>query len=365
MPIDPGGPPAFGTDEYRNMAVEVIRRSSRLDPSDPATIDISPAAVGGNRLGTDDGTGHEVNPVTGKPYAGQVVRLGDFGRAVAEYWADGPESETPPGHWNVLANHVGDELGGELRIGGTGPVIPRLEWDVKTYLALNGAVHDAAIAAWGLKGHYDSVRPISMVRYLGSLGQSSDPGGPSYHRHGLPLVDDLLEVISEETTAAGERHAPLRGHEGEIAIRAWAGNPDDPATETSGVGWILASSWVPYQLPTFVTPSFQGYVSGHSTFSRAAAEVMTAMTGSEYFPGGLSSETTVAGGLKFERGPTSDVVLQWATYYDAADQAGQSRLWSGIHIAADDFAGRRIGAECGKAAWSRAQLYFGGTAAAP
>jgi len=66
---------------------------------------------------------------------------------------------------------VGDELDPDLHIGGTGPQVDRLEWDVKTYLALNGALHDAAIAAWGLNGHYDSARPISMVRYLGSLGQ--------------------------------------------------------------------------------------------------------------------------------------------------------------------------------------------------
>ena len=58
-------------------------------------------------------------------------------------------------------------------------MVDRLEWDVKMYFALNGAVHDAAIAAWGLKGFYDSVRPISMIRYMGGLGQSSDPTGPS------------------------------------------------------------------------------------------------------------------------------------------------------------------------------------------
>ena len=96
--------------------------------------------------------------------------------------------------------------------------------------------------------------------------------------------------------------------------------------------WILAANWIPYQLPTFVTPAFPGYVSGHSTFSRAAAEVLTAITGSEYFPGGLSGYTIPAGSLKFEQGPTTDIRLQWATYYDAADQAGQSRLWGGIHV---------------------------------
>jgi hypothetical protein len=201
-----------------------------------------------------------------------------------------------------------------------------------------------------------------MIRYLAGNGQSSDPSQPSYDPDGIPLEPGLVELITERTTGPGERHAALAGHEGEIAIRAWAGNPADPKTQTGGVGWILASEWVPYQLPTFVTPSFQGYVSGHSTFSRAAAEVLAAFTGSEYFPGGLGEWTIRAGELKVERGPTRDVTLQAATYADAADQAGRSRLFGGIHIAADDLTGRWIGAECGKAAWAAAQHFFDGTA---
>jgi hypothetical protein len=232
---------------------------------------------------------------------------------------------------------------------------------VKLYLALNGAVHDAAIAAWGLKGHYDSIRPISMIRYMGGLGQSSDPGAPSYNREGLPIVPGLIEVITRESSAPGQRHAALAAGVGKVAIRAWAGDPADPKTQTSGAAWMLAGNWVPYQLPTFVTPSFPAYASGHSTFSRAAAEVMTAFTGSEYFPGGVSGYTIKANSLKFEKGPTTDIRLEWATYYDAADQAGQSRIWGGIHIQADDFTGRIIGSQCGKEAWTLAQRFYAGT----
>ncbi len=368
VPIDPGPPPRLGdpaTDQaFKDQAVEVIRLSSLLDPTGGATIDISPGARGGNSLGANDGSGHPVNPATGQPYPSDVVNLGDFARVMAEFWADGPKSETPPGHWNVLANLVSDELSPDLRIGGAGPAVDRLQWDVKLYLALNGAVHDAAIAAWGLKGDYDGTRPISMIRYMGGLGQSSDPTGPSYNREGLPLVPGLIEVITKATAAAGQRHAALAGHEGEIAIHAWAGNPKDPKTQIGGVTWILAAGWIPYQLPTFVTPAFQGYISGHSTFSRAGAEVLTGFTGSEYFPGGISGYTIKAGSLKFEAGPTTDIRLEWATYYDASDQAGQSRLYGGIHVQADDFTGRMIGSECGKEAWARAQQLYGGQAGA-
>ena len=364
LPLDPGPPPMLddpGTDrDFKQAAIDVVRGSAQLDPTHDVTIDISPRALGGNPLGTNDGHGHDVDPVTGEPYAPNIVNRGDFARALTEFWADGPRSETPPGHWNVVANTVSDSAGLELRIGGTGPEVDRLEWDVKLYLALNAAVHDAAVAAWGAKGYYDTVRPISMIRYMGGLGQSSDPEGPSYDPRGLPLVRGLVEVITRRTTAPGGRHRALDGHEGEIAVRAWTGNPDDPEHEVGGVGWILATDWVPYQQPTFVTPAFAGYVSGHSTFSRAAAEVLTAITGSEYFPGGLSEWTIPAGSLEVESGPTQDVTLQWATYYDAADQAGVSRIYGGIHIPADDFAGRRIGAVCGTAVWERVQSYFDG-----
>ena len=366
VPMDPGSPPQLGdpaSDQvFKDQAVEVIRDSSELDPTAAVTTDISPSVRGNNTLGSNDGQGRPVNPTTGQPYAAEPVNQGDFARALTEFWADGPKSETPPGHWNVIANTVSDQLAPNLKIGGAGPTVDRLEWDVKLYLALNGAVHDGAIAAWGLKGHYDSVRPISMIRYMAGLGQSSDPNLPSYNKEGLPLVPGLVEVITKETTAPGQRHAALTGHEGEIAIKAWAGNPKDPKTQTSGATWILGVNWVPYQLPTFVTPSFSAYISGHSTFSRAAAEVMVGFTGNEYFPGGLSEWTVKAGSLKVEAGPTKDVTLEWATYYDAADQAGQSRLFGGIHIQADDFNGRKVGSQCGKEAWAQAQRYYAGTA---
>ncbi len=362
LPFDPGGPPRLGDPlsdaVFKTQAVEVIRDSSLLDLASDTMIDISPGAIGDNALGSNGGHGHAINPATGQAYAPQTVKAGDFYRTIAEFWADGPRSETPPGHWNVLANAVSDAFSPNLRIGGGGPVIDRLQWDVKLYLALNGAVHDAAIAAWGLKGRYDGNRPISIIRYMASLGQSSDPSLAAYNTRGLPLVPGLIELITRAKTANGGPMADLRGNEGKIALRTW--QRDAPDTNLSHVGWILGTMWMPYQLPTFVTPSFPGYVSGHSTFSRAAAEVLTGITGSEYFPGGFSSWTVPALSFRIAAGPTADVVLQWATYYDAADQAGQSRLFGGIHVQADDFTGRVVGSMCGKDAWVLAQRYYAG-----
>jgi len=357
--IDPGPPPFFGVGndaEFLANIVAVIRRSSELSPDDGATLDISPGALGHNTLGANDGTGHQLNPATGLLYAPNVVKRGDFARVLAEFWADGPNSETPPGHWNTIANAVSDYPGLVKRIGGTGPIVDDLEWDVKLYFALNAALHDAACAAWSLKRYYDGWRPISAIRYLGQLGQSSDPSGPSYHPHGLPLIPNLIEVVNPLMALTNADLAL-----GRIALRTWPGQPTDPTNQYSGVRWVHADNWLPYQKASFVTPAFPGYISGHSTFSRAAAEVLTAITGSPFFPGGMGTDTAVSNtSLSFEKGPSQTVELQWGTYYDASDQAGLSRLWGGIHPPADDFAGRRHGSQCGLAAWALVQKYFDG-----
>ena len=150
-------------------------------------------------------------------------------------------------------------------------------------------------------------------------------------------------------------------HIGKIKVLAWRGPDfiDDPETDQAGVGWIRAENWWPYQRPSFVTPPFAGYVSGHSTYSRAAAEIMTEFTGSPYFPGGKSGfEVTANEFLVFEEGPSVDMTLEWATYRDASDQCSLSRIWGGIHPPADDIPGRLIGREIGIDAFDLAAQYF-------
>ncbi len=328
LPIDPGPPPVVPSPEFSDELLQVLEASAGLGEGQ-ATIDIAPEGD---------------NPLTGQPYAPNVVDTADYGRIIAEYWADGPESETPPGHWNLLANDVSDQLDFEATLMIDGKPVDRLEWDVKLHLALNGALHDAAIAAWGTKRHYDYVRPISAIRHFGALDE-------------LPERPGLVETVTAESSQPGQRHAELAAHVGRQVVLAWT-PPGDDSTFIGGVSWMLPEQWVPYQRPTFVTPSFPGYVSGHSTFSRAGAEILTAFTGSPHFPGGQATHSVAVGDLRHEVGPSADVELQWGTYREAADEAGVSRIWGGIHVPADDFAGRELGAQVGLAAWDRAQDLF-------
>ena len=134
-------------------------------------------------------------------------------------------------------------------------------------------------------------------------------------------------------------------------IRAWAG-------PYQGTKSIDGGTWFPYQPATFPTPPFPEYSSGHSNFSAAGAEILKRFTNSDAFG---ATVTLAAGSSKVESGavPTSDVTLSWPTFSDAADQAGISRRYGGIHFEQGDLdapngPGRRAGA------WKKAQGYWQG-----
>ena len=147
--------------------------------------------------------GHSINPSTGLAYAANMVPRGDYARVLAEFWADGPESETPPGHWFTILNYVSDHPLLVKKFQGEGVVLDDLEWDVKTYLALGSAMHDCAVSAWGVKGWYDSSRPITAIRGMAELGQRTDPTADNYHPGGLHLIPGSIETVEVGDNLAG------------------------------------------------------------------------------------------------------------------------------------------------------------------
>jgi len=180
--------------------------------------------------------------------------------------------------------------------------------DVKMFFVLSNAIFDASIAAWDAKRTYDSVRPVTAI----------------------PLL--------------------FRGK----TIRSWGG-PGKGTVEMDG------AQWIPYQAATFPTPPFPDYVSGHSTYSAAAARILELWTGSDHFG---NSVTLPAGSSKIEPAvtPAHPVTLRWETFTDAANEAGISRRYGGIHFRASDLAGRLLARIVTFRAWQKAQSYFDGSA---
>jgi len=215
------------------------------------------------------------------------ANLTDRQKMIAEYWADGPNSELPPGHWDLFAQFV------------SARDHHNLAKDVKMFFALTNAIFDVSISVWDAKRAFDSVRPVTAIPFM------------------------------------------LQGQQ----IQAWGG-------PFRGTVTMDGSEWIPYQLSTFPTPPFPEFVSGHSAFSAAGAQILRRFTRSNRFAG---SVTFPAGSSTVEPGltPAEDITLSWRTFTRAANEAGISRRYGGIHFKSADYAGRAIGRVIAEQTWEK------------
>lgn len=343
---------------------------SHLDPDDGELWDTSPASQGNVTEypvdeagvmafydlfeGGDNSTGHAVDPTSGQPYAPNIVKRADHARGLAEFWSEGPGGVSAPLRWFQFLHAAMDHPLFDRRWRGEGPVLDELDYDVKAFFTLGAALHDAAVAAWSNMAYHDHVRPISAIRFMADLGQSSDGQAVDFQAGGLPLVPGYMERVEAGDPLAGGNNE----HLGKLKMFTYRG-PEavlDPATDVAGAGWILAQDWMPYQLAEYVSPPHGGYVSGSSAMSRAAAQVLEEITGNAYFPGGLHRVQLEQNSfLQVEMGPSLTMELQWATYADAADACGLAQIWGGTNSPLNDMAGRVLGKQVGELAVGRAR----------
>jgi hypothetical protein len=233
---------------------------------------------GSNQLGTLNASGKayseptlDPNYVAYKP-VNTVDQLNSINhwqplRQIANYWADGAGTVTPPGHWNVIAQEISQRDNHTL------------DDDVKMFFALDNALSDASIAAWDAKRAYDGVRPITAINYL------------------------------------------------------FKNDPDFQAKYPNG--------WNSY----IGTPPFAEYVSGHSTFSAAAAETLKLFTGSDYYGGSYTDSAT-------------GITLEWDTFSNAAAEGGMSRLYGGIHFMDGNLVGQDLGRKVAGWVWDKVGSYI-------
>jgi len=103
-----------------------------------------------------------------------------------------------------------------------------------------------------------------------------------------------------------------------------AGEDGNPATQPD-----------PTWLPLISTPPFPSYTSGHSTFSGAASRVLANFFGSDDVSFSTTSDSLPG------------VTRSFTSFSQAADEAGQSRIYAGIHWQYDNQAGLASGRDLG------------------
>ncbi|MGE5757187.1 MAG: vanadium-dependent haloperoxidase [Planctomycetaceae bacterium] len=231
-PTPPGFAPALDP-QWGQVTPFALASGSQFRPGPPPALtspEYAAALDQAERLGASDST----------------TRTADQTQ-IALFWADGAGTETPPGHWNTIAERVALERHDSLAK------------DARIFALLDITLADAAIACWDAKYTYDLWRPAAAIR----------------------------------TTA-------------------------DP-------GWT----------PLLVTPPFPSYFSGHSTFSAAATAVLSGIYGPN------TAFTTTSDALP-------GVTRSFPSFQAAAEEAGMSRIYGGIHYQFDNQAGLAVGRQIGR-----------------
>ena len=235
--------------------------------------------------------------------------LTDQQKLIAEFWEDAGGTSFPPGTFMTFGQYVSARDDNSL------------DQDAQMFLMMGNAVFDAGVATWESKVFYDYTRPVRAIRELGELGLVGTEG-----------TDELTQ-------------------EQGFVIEAWGGPGEGTRT-------ILAENFLSYQTPgADPSPPFAEYTSGHSAFSSAGAEILRLFTSSDGFGASVTFEP---GESRFEPGITPAVAetLAWDSFTDAAEEAGLSRIFGGIHFEDGDVNGRTLGRQAAREVWNEANGFI-------
>jgi membrane-associated phospholipid phosphatase len=123
---------------------------------------------------------------------------------IALFWADGAGTETPPGHWNSIAQGVAAARGNTM------------EQNARLFALLNIAMADAAICAWDAKYTYHFWRPVTAIRngdVDGNPATNADPNWSSFI-----VTPPFPDYVSGHSTFSGAASIVLAMFYGTDAI---------------------------------------------------------------------------------------------------------------------------------------------------
>lgn len=311
--VDPNDPDSFVDQSFLTPHWGAVRPFAMTDGSQ--FLPPAPPQRGSAETYTDFfgnvSTNDEAYVIQANEVLAFNATLTDRQKVIAEFWADGPRTWTPPGHWNQIAQGI--SIRDQHTVGD----------DVKMFFALNAALLDAAISSWDAKRRYDFVRPVSALQDLYFDQEIQAWGGPN---QGTQTILGQEWQPYQQTTFVTPAFAEY----------------------VSGHSTFSRASREALFLFAGTDELYDGVTTLGDDFDGDGVEDM------------MGEHIVEPGGLIFEDGPDETIVLRWDTMLEASDEAGISRLYGGIHFQDGDRWGREMGRQIGEQAFARAQQFWQG-----
>lgn len=230
-------------------------------------------------------------------------------KMLAEYWAGGPGTVTPPGMWMVFMDVV-------IRSNGL-----TLYEEIKNYTILASGLYQAGICAWRLKRDHLQARPVQMIRemeYMSAISQSWND--KVLGQYWLPY--QTLDFVTPPFPDFVSGHSTFSM----VCAKLFC--------------CLLQSDQVVLRNPMITLPIINKFsqILENNTMNFSINSVFLLPKCSEVQPGVE---------------PTTGVSLGWSTWTEMAQSSGQSRILGGIHVESSNQAGLYLGRLIGDQVWEK------------
>jgi len=250
---------------------------------------------------------------------GYSAGLTDVNKMLAEFWADGPDTTAPAGHWYriTLDTAVKERLS--------------LVDTVKVMFLVGNALNDAGVASWDAKRFYNFVRPITMIQ-CGLRGETVESWVGPY------------QGVGEVPTSEWQPYQATT-----FVTPAFPGYVSGHSTFSAAASRALKLF---FNDDEYRAPKCRLIPEGMGLYERRIDEGQ---------PGFVKGLTNVPNNGLRTRGysPATDVVLCWERWEDAGLESGISRFHGGIHIEADHVFGVEMGYQVADLAFQQCASYWG------
>ena len=210
-------PPAFAPyllPQWGFVAPFVMESSAALRPGGPPPLDGAQWAA-------------EYNEVKALGAAAGSTRTADQSQ-IARFWADGAGTETPPGHWN----HIAQDVAAQQR--------NTLEQNARMFALLNLALADAAICAWDAKYAFNFWRPVTAIRFGDTDGNDATAADPAWSS--FITTPPFPDYTSGHSTFSGAAARVLARFYGRDDIAFVTGSDALPGVTRSFAGFAAAAA---------------------------------------------------------------------------------------------------------------------------
>ena len=210
-------PPAFAPyllPQWGHVAPFVMESTEALRPNGPPPLDSAQWAA-------------DYNEVKALGAAVGSTRTADQSQ-IARFWADGAGTETPPGHWNHIAQDVAAAQGNTL------------EQNARMFALLNLALADAAICAWDAKYAFNFWRPVTAIRAGDTDGNDATVADPAWSS--FITTPPFPDYTSGHSTFSGAAARVLARFYGRDDIAFVTGSDALPGVTRSFAGFAAAAA---------------------------------------------------------------------------------------------------------------------------